>query len=270
MEADEDRAKEAVEQPSGPQQPYGATVRGRRSPRLGKLGGPLAIAAVAALVLAALGGPGTTLEAQDGGTAAASHGTAHPAATHGAASATTPAPIHVTTVGEGAPPVPLWQRFMSGVGLLAMVGLAWLMSTNRRVIPWRIVGWGLGLQLAFGLFVLKTPVGMALFRLLNDVVTRLLDFTHEGSAFIFGKYVDQQTTFALNVLPTIIFFSSLMAVLYHLGVMQRLVRGFAWVMQRTMGTSGAETLSAAANIFVGQTEAPLVVRPYVESMTQSS
>jgi CNT family concentrative nucleoside transporter len=165
--------------------------------------------------------------------------------------------------------VPWYLRAMSGVGLFVMVALAWGMSTNRRLFPWRVVAWGIGLQLVFGVFVLKTPVGLAMFSVMNDVIARLLQFTDDGSRFLFGAYLDREFTVALNVLPTIIFFSALMSVLYHVGVMQWIVRGFAWIMQRTLKTSGAETLSAAANVFVGQTEAPLVVRPFVATMTQS-
>ncbi|TVR64717.1 MAG: NupC/NupG family nucleoside CNT transporter [Gemmatimonadales bacterium] len=188
---------------------------------------------------------------------------------------------------------PLWDRLRSLLGLLLIGVLAWAMSTNRRLIPWRVVGWGLALQLGFAVFILKTPLGAGLFRWLNDVVVALLGFTVEGARFIFGDLVFntvpvgvgepgmmpiQETTelvantgafFAFNVLPTIIFFSSLMSLLYHLGIMQILVKGVAWVMQRTMGTSGAETLSAAGNIFVGQTEAPLLVKPFVRKMTNS-
>jgi CNT family concentrative nucleoside transporter len=168
-----------------------------------------------------------------------------------------------------AEPVPLWQRGMSLVGLAVMVLIAWAISSDRRAFPWRIVLWGVGLQLAFAVIVLKTSVGLLVFSLLNDAFVRILDFTDEGSRFLFGSYLDREFTLALNVLPTIIFFSTLMTVLYHAGIMQRVVKGFAWAMQRTMKTSGAETLSAAANIFVGQTEAPLVVRPYVSTMSQS-
>jgi CNT family concentrative nucleoside transporter len=165
--------------------------------------------------------------------------------------------------------VPLWQRAISLVGIGVLALLAWTMSSRRRVIHWRVVLWGIGLQLVFGAFVLKTSAGLALFSWLNDAVVKLLDFTREGSRFLFGEYLDDHFTVALGVLPTIVFFSSLMTVLYHLGVMQRVVYGIAWVMQRTMRTSGAETLSAAANIFVGQTEAPLVIRPFVPRMTRS-
>jgi CNT family concentrative nucleoside transporter len=165
--------------------------------------------------------------------------------------------------------VPLWQRLVSAVGLLVMIALAWALSYDRKAFPTRVVAWGLGLQLGFGFVVLRTPAGLAFFSTMNDAFLRLLSFTADGSRFLFGDYLDAHFTMALNVLPTIIFFSALMSVLYHVGAMQYVVRGFAWIMQRTMKTSGAETLSAAANIFVGQTEAPLVVKPFVATMTDS-
>lgn len=181
---------------------------------------------------------------------------------------------------------PVHQRLLSVFGLMAMLGLAWLASVDRRVVQWRVVLWGMGLQLLFALFILKTPVGTAIFAGLNDVVIALLGFATEGARFLFGNLVDPEVPvtipgagpgavahtgayFAFTVLPTIIFFSSLMSVLYHLGIMQWVVRGMAWVMMRTMRTSGAETLSAAGNIFVGQTEAPLLVKPFIERMTMS-
>lgn len=163
----------------------------------------------------------------------------------------------------------LGQRFMSLIGLAGLIGIAWLMSSHRKKVNWKTVGWGVGIQLGFALFVLKTSIGKAIFSGLNDGVTKLLTFTEEGSRFIFGAYLDEHMTFALNVLPTILFFSSLMAVAYHAGIMQRIVSVLAYAMQKTMGTSGSETLSATANIFVGQTEAPLVVKPYVDTMTLS-
>ncbi len=163
----------------------------------------------------------------------------------------------------------LTLRVISLVGIFAFVGIAWLLSRHRRQTPWNIVLWGVALQLTFGLFVLKTPIGRITFSWLNDVTVRLLDFTKEGSRFIFGDYLDDKFTLALHVLPTIIFFSSLMTVFYHLGVMQRVVEALAYVMRRTLGTSGAETLSAAANVFIGQTEAPLMIKPYLERMTRS-
>jgi CNT family concentrative nucleoside transporter len=170
---------------------------------------------------------------------------------------------------------------------------AWGLSVNRGRVPWRVVLWGISLQLIFALFILKTPLGAGAFDAANRVVVALLGFTVDGAQFIFGNLVwnnvpvgageagngsfaatpgqvaNTGAFFAFNVLPTIIFFSSLMTVLYHLGVMQMAVKGVAWVMQRTMRTSGAETLSAAGNIFVGQTEAPLLIKPFVEKMTMS-
>lgn len=194
-------------------------------------------------------------------------------------------------VPRGGIETPLLARFRSLAGLVCLLILAWGMSTDRTKIPWRVVAWGLGLQLLFGVFILKTATGEAIFDTAGVVVTQLLAFTQDGASFVFGNLGDPTVpvgvigqdgfeaapgqvantgaAFAFFVLPTIIFFSSLMTVLYHLGIMQWVVRGFALVMQRTMGTSGAETLSAAGNIFVGQTEAPLLVKPFIEKMTES-
>ena len=184
-------------------------------------------------------------------------------------------------------------RLRGVVGLILLTASAWALSVDRRRIPWRVVLWGLGLQVLFAVIILRTPVGAGAFAAVNDVIVALLGFTVEGARFIFGDLVWNNVPvgtgevgngafsqsdgmvartggfFAFNVLPTIIFFSSLMTVMYHLGVMQRLVAVIARVMQRTMGTSGAETLSAAGNIFVGQTEAPLLVKPYIDGMTRS-
>ncbi|MBW1830683.1 MAG: NupC/NupG family nucleoside CNT transporter [Deltaproteobacteria bacterium] len=165
--------------------------------------------------------------------------------------------------------VPFWQRLISLFGLFAMVGIAWLLSKHRDRVPWRVIGWGIGLQVSFGVLVMKTDVGLRLFAVLNDLVIALLGFTAQGTEFIFGDFASEKFTIAINVLPTIIFFSSLMTILYHLGIMQRLVGVFAWVMRRTMRTSGSETLSAAANSFVGQTEAPLMIAPFIRTMTTS-
>jgi CNT family concentrative nucleoside transporter len=185
-------------------------------------------------------------------------------------------------------------RLQSLLGILVLMLLAWVFSVDRGHLAWRVILWGVGLQLLFALFILKTPVGAQIFDWLNTVVVSLLGFTVEGARFIFGDLVYNNVpmgigeagtsapiqvvpgqvartgaSFAFNVLPTIIFFSSLMTVLYHLGIMQAVVRAVAWVMRKTMRTSGAETLSAAGNIFVGQTEAPLLVRPFIEKMTMS-
>lgn len=171
-------------------------------------------------------------------------------------------------------PSTVLQRSTSFFGLFALVGLCWLMSTDRKKINWKLVAWGMFLQFAFGVVVLKTTPGMTFFAWLNDATMALLGFTNEGTKFLFGSFVTGKIeapmiNFAFNVLPTIIFVSALMTVGYHIGVMQWVVDIFAVVMYKTMKTSGAETLSTAANIFVGQTEAPLIVKPYVEEMTNS-
>ncbi len=162
----------------------------------------------------------------------------------------------------------LAPRFISFCGLFVMVLLAWLMSSDRWKISLRIVIGGLLLQMGFALFILKTRLGKVIFQAMGDFFTGLLNYVDAGSEFVFGA-VYAEHFFAFKVLPTIVFFSSLMAILYHLGIVQKVVSFFAHIMQYVLGTSGAESLSAAANIFVGQTEAPLVVRPYVDSMTQS-
>lgn len=166
------------------------------------------------------------------------------------------------------------SRSVSLLGVAAFILLAWLLSTDRKRVNWRLVAIGTGLQLAFALLIFYVPGGRLLFDAATRGVRKLLDFTAQGSGFLFRSYVSEKwepelINFAFSVLPTIIFFSALMTILYHAGVMQWVVHGFAWVMQKTMRTSGAESLSAAANIFVGQTEAPLVVKPYVEEMTHS-
>ena len=197
------------------------------------------------------------------------------------------------SVPQGGLGTPLVERLRSVLGLLVLTGLAWLMSVDRGRVAWRVVAWGISLQLIFAVFILKTPVGARIFQTMNVVIVALLGFTVDGARFLFGNLVYDTVPvgagdpgqgaftampgmvantggfFAFNVLPTIIFFSSLMTVLYHLGIMQLAVKGVAWVMQRTMRTSGAETLSAAGNIFVGQTEAPLLIKPFVERMTLS-
>ena len=165
--------------------------------------------------------------------------------------------------------VPVSQRLMSLVGLFAMVSIAWLLSKRRDGVSWHLVAWGIGLQLAFGVLVMKTTVGLWAFSVLNDVVLALLGFTAKGTEFVFGDFASEKFTIAINVLPTLVFFSALMTMLYHLGVMQRLVSAFAWIMRRTMKTSGSETVATAANTFVGQTEAPLMVAPFIDGMTQS-
>jgi len=166
----------------------------------------------------------------------------------------------------------LTDRLMSLVGMALLVLGCWAMSNNRALVSWRLVVIGLTLQLAFGVLVLKTAAGHWVFEQANTLVGQLLDYSDKGADFLFGdliKYEFGRAFLAFKVLPTLIFFSSLLTVLYHVGFMERIVTGIAWVMQRTMGTSGSETLSAVGNIFVGQTEAPLLVKPFVKDMTQS-
>ena len=160
------------------------------------------------------------------------------------------------------------ERLISLFGLLVMIALAFAMSADRRKVDRRLVAAGVGLQFLLALLVLKTGPGQVLFGYIGAFFTALLNYVDAGSSFVFGEAFGEHF-FAFKVLPTIIFFSALMGVLYHLGLVQYAVAAFAWVMQRTLRTSGAESLAAAANIFVGQTEAPLVVRPYVASMTRS-
>ncbi len=161
------------------------------------------------------------------------------------------------------------------IGMIFLLGIAFILSNNRRQINYRIVGWGLSLQFIFGILILKTPLGKPLFGFFDKVITKLISFSDSGSDFLFKSlvpgvgYHEAMVNFAFRALPTIIFFSSLMTVLYHFGVIQFIVKWISRVMQKSMRTSGSETLSVAANIFVGQTEAPLMIRPFIRSMTQS-
>jgi len=204
-----------------------------------------------------------------------------------------PAPVSLQEMKKLAVPVSWWGRLLSLVGMAVLLGIAVLISRDRRAINWRLVAWGLGLQLVFGLLIIKTVVGEMIFDVVKRAFMALLSFTEAGASFVFGNLATMRNmpvgaaadpfapvqasgnwaavgaTFAFGVLPTIIFFSALMTVLYHLGLMQQVVKGAAWVMQKTMRTSGAESLSAAGNIFVGQTEAPLLIKPYVGTMTMS-
>ncbi len=164
-------------------------------------------------------------------------------------------------------------RFTGILGLLTMLGLAYAFSTNRRAIRPKTVAWGLGLQIAFAIFVLKVDAGRRLFQAAGNVVNHLLAYSFEGSKFVFGELGKQGSSlgfyFAFQVLPTIIFIAAFFAVLYHFGVMQFIIRQVAKVMTRFMGASGAESLNVAASIFMGQTEAPLTIRPFLTDLTQS-
>jgi len=171
------------------------------------------------------------------------------------------------------------------LGLVILLCIAWLFSNNKKNINCRLVGTGVGLQLFFAVFVILTPWGAFVFDSIGRFFVQIISFTNDGASFVFGALADQGKfsqafseelqlqgigfSFAFQVLPTIIFFSSLMSVLYHLGLMQKIVQGMAWVMAKLMKVSGAESISVAANVFIGQTEAPLVVRPYISKMTKS-
>jgi CNT family concentrative nucleoside transporter len=176
------------------------------------------------------------------------------------------------------------ERLLSLLGLVALLGIAWALSTDRKAIRLRTVLWGIGLQFALALFVLRVPAGQRLFSWVGTVITRLLNLSFVGSEFVFGALGVQGGArlpvdpggaaavgfiFAFQVLPTIIFVAAIFAILYHLGIMQVVVRAMAVVMTRLMGASGAESLNVAASIFMGQTEAPLTIRPYLNRMTQS-
>lgn len=184
------------------------------------------------------------------------------------------------------------DKYTGILGIIVMLGLAYLLSTSRKDIRWRTVIWGLVLQFLFALMILKTDLGRAIFKWLNDFIVAILDSAQSGASFVFGRLADTSIpiaektaeggfaevsnqianvgfVFGFKVLPTIVFFASFMAVLYHLGVMSKVIKVISGVMERTMKTSGAESLSAASNIFVGQTEAPLVVKPFIDTMTKS-
>jgi CNT family concentrative nucleoside transporter len=186
--------------------------------------------------------------------------------------------------------IPLQDRAIGLLGIATMLALAVLLSSDRKKIDWRLVAAGIGMQTLFGLLVLKTSFGRAVFSRLGDLITSLLGFQEQGARFVFGNLAGSSVPvanadgsaiegvgmvaqtgafFAFNVLPTIIFFSALMSVLYYLGFMQMIVKSLAFVMQKTLKTSGPETLSASGNIFLGQTEAPLLIKPFVKSMSSS-
>jgi CNT family concentrative nucleoside transporter len=165
------------------------------------------------------------------------------------------------------------QRWTGILGILAILGACWVFSTDRKAIKWKIVAWGLGLQLLFAMIVLKFDWGQRLMSVAGAAVNRLLSFATDGATFVFGPLADPAGkdgfVFAFAILPTIIFMAAFFAVLYHFGVMQIIIKGVAWAMTRLMGVSGAESLDVAASIFMGQTEAPLTIRPLLEKLTRS-
>ena len=170
-------------------------------------------------------------------------------------------------------------KLISLLGMAVLIGIAWLASKNRRRFPWRTVAWGLALQFIFAVLILKTGLGKRTFEVANDTVTHLIGFSNEGAKMVFGPLADAEALkgpfpgnafiFAITITATIILVAAVSSLLYHWGLLQKVVHAMAWVMRRAMKTSGSETLAAAANIFMGQTEAPPVIKPYVARMTQS-
>jgi CNT family concentrative nucleoside transporter len=167
------------------------------------------------------------------------------------------------------------NQFTGIIGIGVLLGIAYLLSENKKAINSRTIIWGLGLQFVFALLILKTPIGKPIFSSIDKIINRLIGFADKGSEFVFGSQVENVgfhpalESVAFRLLPTIIFFSALISIMYHYGIIQFVIKFFTRIMQKTMRTSGAETLSVSANIFVGQTEAPLMIRPYVGSLTKS-
>jgi len=157
-------------------------------------------------------------------------------------------------------------------GLAVLISFAYMVSSNKKSIDWRQIAAGVGLQIVFAVIVILVPGGREFFDFISRIFVKVIDFSMTGAQFIFGDLARASEfgfIFAFQVLPTIIFFASLMGVLYHIGLMQKIVQGMAWVMLKVLRVSGSESLSVAANVFIGQTEAPLVVRPYIAKMTES-
>jgi len=182
-------------------------------------------------------------------------------------------PVTTTVLyeGEGLTFNSIWRGL---VGILTCILIAFLFSTNRRAINWSLVGKGLLIQLIFAILVLKVPFVGAGFDIVAKGFTKIIDFTQEGTAFLFSSFItghieSSLQNFVIKVLPTIVFFAALMSLLYYWGILQKIVYGFAYVMKKVMKLSGAESLAAAGNIFLGQTESPLLIRPYLEKMTKS-
>src|SRR5436853_279029 len=170
-------------------------------------------------------------------------------------------------------PRSLGSRLTGIFGIILILGIGVALSRNRRAISRRVVAWGVGLQLLFAIFVLRVPVGQTIFSWLGATVTKILSFSYAGSEFVFGEIGKQHSSlgviFAFQIMPAIIFVSALFAIMYYLGIMQIVVKAFAVVMNKVLGASGAESLNVAASIFMGQTEAPLTIRPFLPGMTRS-
>jgi len=163
----------------------------------------------------------------------------------------------------------IFERAASAFGLVILIAIAWAMSSDRRRVSWRIVVWGLIIQFGLAVVLLKTPAGRLFFDGMNALARALMSFTDTGARFVFGALADTGFSFVVNVLPVIIVMGSVFAVLYHVGIMQRVVGGLSRLLSRTMRTSGAESLAAVANLFLGMTESALIVKPYLERMTRS-
>jgi len=167
------------------------------------------------------------------------------------------------------------EQFTGVIGVIVLLGIAYLLSNDRKMIDTNIIIWGLGLQISFAFIILKTPLGEYIFTFLNNIIVKLISFADAGSDFLFTSFIPDVgyhvalINFAFRALPVIIFFSSLIAVTYYFGIIQFIIKKIAFIMEKTMKTSGAETLSVSANIFVGQTEAPILIRPFISSMTKS-
>lgn len=166
------------------------------------------------------------------------------------------------------------QRYIGLLGIIFLLFIAWLLSNNKKKIDHKLVLKGFALQLIFALVILKTPVGLPFFEFFDSIIKKLLSFADKGGDFLFASFISGEVespliNFAIRVLPTIIFFSALVGLLYHIGVMQFVVRLLSKAMQKLLGTSGSETLSVVGSIFVGQTEAPLLVKPFIKNMTKS-
>ena len=205
-----------------------------------------------------------------------------------AAAPATPAPAPAPAAAPQAPaqdeaayaatgrPVTLAARLVGLLGMALIIAVGWALSRERKAIRWTIVAWGVGLQVLFAVFVLRMETGRRLFKGLGDFVTAVLHFSYEGSTFVFGKIgapgggdSNLGVVFAFQILPAIIFVSALFAIMYYLGIMQIVVRGMAVVMNKLMHASGAESTNVAASIFMGQTEAPLTIRPFLPRLTRS-
>ena len=160
------------------------------------------------------------------------------------------------------------------IGLTTLILIAWLFSNNRKAIDWKLVGKGLLIQFIFAVMVLKVPFVETGFEFVGKIFTKIIGFTQDGTMFLFGSFSSgviesPLMNFAIMILPTVIFFSALTSLFYYWGILQKIVYGFAWAMKKVMNLSGAESLAAAGNIFLGQTEAPLLVKPYLKKMTNS-